>query len=258
MSNRKTVSFFSMQAATSERAPMIADISFGEKNKKMCDDLDIALHEGKLDKLVDLASDALNWTQFVDVKGGQEWSDVLIPTNSVHPLLVSKQVVEDWIQAGITGYTLIPQKIRKVQSPSLKFIHKPEIYFGIHPRGKLQFNYNFYEKVGNSYVFRFSCLDPATESRARFMAEGYIQHVQLVPLEESWDGSDLILTPGHGLVGPFGRCFCSRRLVELAHEKLWSNFTFSPVDVLDNSSVDFRERPWPPEKWYPENHPLLQ
>lgn len=246
--------FFSLEASGAEEAPLIDDISFGKRNVDFCRDLDAATRTGNAEEFLRTLNRVSDWPQFVDVRGGREWSDILTPTNSSHGLMVSQRVIEDWAEAGILGYTVTPRAIRKVGSKALK-LQKPKFYFEVEPEGEVRFRYRFFERLDKQFVFRFATDDPEGEPRARFMAEGYVQHQQLEPISETWDHRDLIKTPGHGRGGTFGRCFCSRRLVELARRKQWSNFSFAPIDAVGCRGGDFRELPWPPERWYPENHP---
>lgn len=50
--------------------------------------------------------------------------------------------------------------------------------------------------------------------------------------------------------------FCTFRFVELARQRKWKGFLFEPMDVPDkarrDATIRYLDKPWPPERWYPE------
>lgn len=248
------VPLFLLEAAGTKDAPITVNVAPDPNaEKKIRYDEMTAMHL-MLEKNVLNADEFLSSVEYVDVRGGIEWSDVLTPGNSTHGLIVSRRVVESWINAGVEGFSLVPRVIRKVKSSALCKDVAP-LYFEVIAKGKILCRYRFFEKTSDGYQFRFETENPSAEPRTRFMAEGYIQYHQLVPIQDSWDGGDLICLPGQDRMGAFGRCFCSRRIVEVAKERQLSNFAFSPMDAVERFGGDFRDLPWPPEIWYKKDNP---
>jgi hypothetical protein len=190
-------------------------------------------------------------------KGGSLWTDCLTPTLSHLPLVVSERVWKAVHRHGLTGLELMEVACVTQRSPKLRGIEHGR-YFQATPYGTPpQFTYRVFERVSGRYLFRFETTDKENDPRCKdfFLPHGFIPHTQRVPLQATadWDFMKVPDTANGMLV--FGMILCSRRVVEIARDEGWTNFNFSPVDRLGTCIGDFRERPWPPEQWYPEDHP---
>lgn len=74
----------------------------------------------------------------IDIEGGEKYPDILL-CGSYPLLIVSKKVVEDWKNEGITGFSFYPVGINSVSSESLRKVTPPS-YFHIVVQGKSKLN----------------------------------------------------------------------------------------------------------------------
>lgn len=72
-----------------------------------------------------------------------------------------------------------------------------------------------------------------------------------IPILSSWDGSDFM--PWGDDPHYMNTLFCSRRVVRLAHEEQWTNFSFKPISTFGLNDQRFEDMPWPPEIWPPND-----
>lgn len=190
--------------------------------------------------------------ELILAKGGSCWADCLTPDFSHLPLVFSDRVIQVVIANKLKGLDWMElecdvKKNRKLaQQGGVRYFQAP-------PSGaSLRFTQRVFEKIGGKYGFRFETSD-RNDQRLRYKPRHY---VQFCPIDESWDGSDFMIAGlHHGGLLPFGGFYCTRRVVELARREGWSNLSFTPADYIGVCGGDFRKRPWPPEQWYPANHP---
>lgn len=188
-------------------------------------------------------------------KSGSEWPDCLASDFSRFPLFFSERMIQGIANAGLTGLSAV--EVKMDASKNAKLIRSAERlrFYQVSPLGvAMEFNHRVFERVGQCYEFRFETTDK-TDPRLRPTALPYMQQTQRIPLKQSWDGSDFIMVSKKIPIYGSGGFYCTRRFVELARSETWSNLNFTPIDMMGQCVGDFRDLPWPPEKWYPENHP---
>jgi hypothetical protein len=185
-------------------------------------------------------------------KKGTKWVDCLTPNSSYTELVWSERVIDAIERENLTGLRAGEVFLDLSKNPRLAKKPHPT-YYMIKPVGRsLRFNLRVYERINGVYHFRFETPDFG-DPRLEFKSQGYIHHIRFIPIHESWDGSDFMvcdLYPSGRL--PNGGFYCSRKFVEIAKREGWSNFNFVPAGRIVGCIGDFRDRPWPPELWFPD------
>ncbi|BCU78016.1 hypothetical protein [Luteolibacter sp. LG18] len=182
------------------------------------------------------------------------WPDCLSPAVSHMPLIFSERVIEAIISQDLTGLTCTPVDFSYAPMTG-DLVLPPQPYYRVNVEGAAPLlTYRVFEKVDEQYVFRFETQDKQNDKRCKvfFRKDGFIPHIQRVRMNRDIPGDDFMRVPGadNGVL-VFGEFFCSRRFVELAKARDFSNFSFTPLDSLDSMTSDFRKYTWPPETWYP-------
>ncbi len=104
------------------------------------------------------------------------------------------------------------------------------------------------------YTFVCEASDLAAHPRHAEIKGGYGRFSERrIPRLETWDRSDFFVLNNFVLFD--GEFYCTRAFLELARAQNWSGFAFHPLDALGESWTDFRKRPWPPSRWYPDGQP---
>lgn len=188
-------------------------------------------------------------------RSGGEWPDCLASDFSRFPIFFSQRVIEGMEKAGIFGLSAAEVEIDASKNAVLSNSAERACFYQVAPQGReLQFNHRVFERVKGRLELRFETTDK-TDPDLRPTALPYMQQIQRIPLNESWDGSDFIKVSDTNPTFGSGGFFCTRRFVEFAKNEGLSNFNFTPIDMVGQCVGDFRDLPWPPERWYPENHP---
>jgi hypothetical protein len=168
-----------------------------------------------------------------------EWPDCMQDLASIPGLLLSQRVVEV-LRAECTGI-LDFQPARVIQNTCAKLRTEPPLYFYMNIAGRIDIDPVASEVTGP---------EPCSGCYVR---DGYFEARRLVPVRESWDGSDLFKIRNLGT----GQIYCSRRVVELARRERWTNLNIQPMDTETRFSyrfegIDYLGEKWPPDNWYPE------
>ena len=175
-----------------------------------------------------------------EIERGTTWPDAIGSTS--RPLtLFSQRVLDGLHRIGATGFTSEPVNITRVQSERLRRLPAPDYYyFKVNGAIDVDLNASGMGGVERCPVCFGSLADTNPEVR------------RLVPIRNSWDGSDLFKMRNF----PNSLVFGTRRVLELARGERWTNFRFEPMDVVRKHAsgwdgIDYLGSAWPPERWYP-------
>ena len=236
------IPFFSVECANGKKMPLVQTMLCIQKPEQSVEIPDLKFASGSK------AIASLG-------RSGNLWPDCLGSDKSHFPILFSDSIITSLDQAGIIGLKFAEVEIDSSKNSHLKQHLSDIIYYQVSPLGKpLKFIFRVFEWVGDKFEYRFETQDKS-DTRLRPMSLPYIRQVQKIPIIESWDGTDFIMINEKFSVHGSGGFYCSRRFVELAKQKQWSNLNFTPIDMIGMCGGDFRDRAWPPECWYPKNHP---
>jgi len=159
-------------------------------------------------------SDLSTVTVHAEGKGAKCWPNFLFGFK----LIVSGQVLEDLNANKITGY--VPHKVvfHKIDSPKLQKISPPDYYL-LELTGYVDIDRQFFDE-GEGFICPV-CHIWTPKSGGKY---GYGSRT-LVPLMESWDGSDFL----HIRNPSIGYYLCTRQVVELARARNWFKPTIESI-----------------------------
>lgn len=187
---------------------------------------------------------------------GRTWMDFLTPAFGHSPLVCSERVFCAIQEAKLTGYKGVAVKLRP---PPGKRIVPPLDYFWLIPIApsfkRLKRRYVGSQQL-HEYKFAFESNDPGDAGfRQIVLGENEAPYDKMIPLINTWDGSDFSRFTEEQPTNIMGSMFCSRRVLDLAAREKWTNIQFVPVDALEPMSIDFLKGPWPPVAWYSKYEP---
>jgi hypothetical protein len=177
---------------------------------------------------------------FASLEKGTKWPDVMGVGDVGPRLLLSERVIDTFGHEGVTGCRPHPVAIAESKSKKLDLNEAP-CYFYIEVIGHVDID----PEASRDRVSRcpdcFAALD-RTSCQVR----------QFVPIEETWDGSDILQMRNC----PCGIMLCTERVLLLARKHRWTNFRFECMDVIRRHAakwrgIDYLGRKWPPQ-WYPD------
>jgi len=180
------------------------------------------------------------------IEKGTRWADVIGVGAGDPSFLLSERVIRTLEKARISGFVPQPVVIERVKSVRLRLIPAPR-YFYISVTGLIDVDL---KEARLSNLERCEVCYRLTQP---FEATG-LRHARCyVPLENTWDGSDIFRMRNI----PSRHCFCTYKVLELAREHKWVNFRFEPMGTIQRHAVgwkgvDYKARKWPPAQWHPD------
>jgi len=189
----------------------------------------------------------------VEVQDGAKWTDRIGGDGAGRArLIISDRVLEGLLEYGITGFRAYPVSFSKISSARLRKLSRPNYHILTVEQG-IEFEQSFRADIPNEW------LCPNCKALKREAPQEYRDFIyneiqwqrRLTPILNSWSGLDIFR--GHN--GPAG-FYCSEKVLELAHERGWTNFRFNMIDATTRhtawwAGIDYLSKAWPPERWYP-------
>ncbi len=164
------------------------------------------------------------------VEGGVKYPDIL-GCGAFPFLIVSQNVIDDWENAGITGYEKYEANIVEAKGKRIRDLEPPQ-YYHINITGRAQYDMDamgFRCEVVCNYCGHTRFIDSNNEMD--------IPSPTIIK-EGSWDGSDMFaadITPG--------RSFCTEKILFLTGMNERTNCRFVPLDDNDpvsNKGLDYK------------------
>src|SRR4030095_12564324 len=147
-------------------------------------------------------------------------------------LVFSHRVLEDVESIGESGFLAHPLPITKVENPRLAALDRPD-YFLIEVIGSIDIDRTHYDG-GDGLL-----CDGCRVWRPRPGGKVTYGDKMILPVPESWDGSDFVKCRNIR----HGGYYCTARIVELARIKGWTGFEFTALlPVLP--AVDLEDPRW--------------
>lgn len=187
------------------------------------------------------------------LKSGTKWMDCLLNEGLTSAVVVSQKVIDSIIAHKLTGLEITPVYL-EIPKANKRIKTSPFNYYEIFPQGKsLKFLYRVFQRIGKGYGKDIKYVFKEESINKEELQMGEDTYILPIPILSEWDRNDFIpIREGKRN----GSMYCSRRVVEIAKEDNWSNFEFRLIDSVGNDNcMDFREKTWPPETWYPPNQP---
>lgn len=130
--------------------------------------------------------------------------------------VISKRMLCDLRNAGMTGFIAHALVITSVESPLLLKINTPQYYL-IEFVGRVDIDRELFDE------FDGDLCEMCHKWRPREGGKHLFGDKVQMPVLESWDGSDFVMMQNI----ESGQRFCSRRVVDLAIEKKWTGFSIN-------------------------------
>jgi hypothetical protein len=166
---------------------------------------------------------------------GSHWADIVGAGSFGPRFMVSERVITDLREIRATGFVPYAVEIQRIESYELQVPPTPRYYY-LEITGSITIDW----KASKLH-------EPCERCGAPLKIETR-KPDWLIPVQNSWDGSDFFR--GH----PYGGPFCSERVLQLARRNRWVDFQFLPVAPTDypiaedGSGIDYLSDEWPDER----------
>ena len=160
------------------------------------------------------------------VEDGVKYPDILGCGEYPSLLIVSKNVIDDWENAGITGYEKYEANIVEAKGKRIRDLEPPQ-YYHINITGRTEYDM---DAMGFKYEIQCEYCGRRKIITRNFSNTNEVPNPTIIRAN-SWDGSDIFamdLTPM--------RPFCTEKLLYLAGRNERTNFRFVPLELTGDAS----------------------
>ncbi|MGB0370737.1 MAG: hypothetical protein ACPGN3_05250 [Opitutales bacterium] len=225
--NRPTL--FRFDSANNRGSPVIEHVKTLDPKLSNLDSIEEGLEVENLFHLIESPQITIGET-------GTEWTDIIGGRHhDLVPFILKENVVDCLLKNNCSGFEASEIEIIEVHSKKLRKINRPR-YFYLKIKGALALETKIYGETD------------------RF---GRSDYTRSVPVNVSNLNEDLMRGEGKSSLR-----MCSYKIIQLAHQNKWSNFSFEPLDSVKakvsmrkaRPVIDYLSKRFPPKVWYPEYH----